>query len=234
MKRLLIALTCMSMGLASVALAKDAFPDRLLLDNFSDGDYTNDPEWTVARGSFSVEDGKLISVVGKSKKDDSADTSFEGDSWEELTNPSSNEGTTTTNPPALIYTQTELSNAFSLRLKHRFVDGKGNVVIGVYQKRRGKLGYRIVVNPRRVVRLVRLGETQGRVVVKEVPLNLENDDVHKIVWSRFSNGRHVVRIDEQKILEVVDPYFKQPFDGFFILNRSGEQHIHRIAARGRQ
>lgn len=232
MNNLLVLLLSLFVVLPAGAMAKDkAFPVRLLVDDFEDGDYTSNPSWEVARGSYTVENGKLVSRVEVAESDDEEDSGYEGFSWDQLTTSSADE-TTGVSPPALIYTKTPLSNAFSLRLDHRFVGGAGKMVLGVYQVKRGKLGYRVVIDPQRVVRLIRLGETQGRVVVANAKLDLDGDASMRIVWSRHEDGRHVVRLGETKYLDVVDPYFEEPFDGFFILNRMGEQQTDRVAARG--
>jgi len=238
MNKLLLILMALLLTLSPGAFAKEKnFPDLLLVDDFADGDYTDNPSWEVPRGVFSVVDNKLVSrVQGGAKKQQNTgtetdDTSFEDYSWEELTSGFS-DSTSSDDGPALIYTNTTLSNAFSLRLDHEFVGGTGKMVLGIYQVKRGKLGYRVVIDPQKIVRLIRLGETQGRVVVAKSPLNMNSDKPTRIVWSRFKNGRHVIRIGGEKMLDVVDPYFKEPFDGFFILNRKGEQRIDRVAARG--
>lgn len=241
MKNLSVMLLSFLILFATDALAKDkSFPVRLMMDDFEDGDYTNNPPWEVTGGVFTVEDGKLVSRVDTVEKDEEGeegeegeeeDSMFEGYSWDQLTSASSEEKTGS-DQPALIYTKTPLSNAFSLRLDTRFVGGAGKMVLGVYQVKRGQLGYRVFVNPKGVVRLIRLGEKQGRFVVAKAKLDLDGVVSTRIVWSRYEGGRHVVRIGGTKYLDIVDPYFKEPFDGFFVLNRKGEQQIDRVAARG--
>ena len=56
---------------------------------------------------------------------------------------------------------------------------------------------------------------------KSVP-KLNDGAAHVLEWTRASDGTMIVRIDGKNLIEVVDRRFRDPFDGFTLINRGGE------------
>lgn len=229
-------------------------PAVLINDDFADGDFTQDVQWTVISGDFKVEDGfGLRSVVGPTANpaaeqpaagqgggDPAAEiiggilnqvlTGGEGRRQQETEAPAPAE-------PAEIRTRLEISNSFGMRinLSARPSDAAAPFRMGPFQTDQAGFGYKLVYRPDAASGLAMIRHSPSReteIASLGRPLSLEDNTVHRIDWVRKTDGSMTVSLDGTEILQVTDTAFRDPFDGFALVNEGGDYAIRSIALTG--
>lgn len=61
---------------------------------------------------------------------------------------------------------------------------------------------------------------------------LTDEQSHQISWTRDRDGVMTIQIDGQDIITVTDRSFRDPFDGFAILNRGGDLAVREVTVAG--
>lgn len=216
---------------------------KLFSDDFSDGDFTAGPAWTVTAGRFWVEKGYgLRSAVtpqapAQQKKVSNEDLAVA--LLGSLLNRAAGGGQQTVSAPdqaAEIRLPRKITNAFSLRFELSSWEARGRLELGLTQGR-GKAGYRLAYNPGATPSLELLRVTdRGTSVVEasRVPVTLEDKKTHVIDWTRSADGSMAVAVDGEERLRVRDGGFRGPFDGFVMVNRGGDFILRRVSALGTQ
>ncbi|MFM9842084.1 MAG: hypothetical protein ACKVOI_03850 [Dongiaceae bacterium] len=213
----------------------------LLFDDFRDGNYTQNPTWTVTSGGFRVDrKGAFIGLRST------------------IYPPGTQQGQTTTGNPALdilgailnqpaqqtstakyaaIYTPVKVSNEFRIKFDFASTERFGRMDFGVYQGSGGSNAYRIAYLPNQKdsLRLLRL-TSQGVWVIGayKTTLSLEDNRRHLIEWTRDKNGVMSVVLDGQEVIRATDKNFTKPFDGFLHLNAGGSYYVRAISIEGRK
>ena len=196
----------------------------LIEDDFADGDYTQDPRWTVSAGAFSVEsDGLRSQVREQYASSDNAGEAIAGALLGALT------GAGTPRAYAAIHTGTEVPNAFTVDLTVT-TQGDGRFDFGPYQGN-GNAGYRIAFTPGAspVVQLLKASEN-GVAVIDSWQGDLGPDVEFR--WTRDARGAMKVSANGDTLFEVTDRSFREPFQGFLMVNGGGDFTVERVAVSG--
>jgi len=108
----------------------------------------------------------------------------------------------------------------------------GFLGIGPYQGQQATSGYRLlyVPQPARGDHRFELVKRSWRGDVKtigysDLAVNLQDGNSHALQWTRDKTGLMRLLIDGQKIIEVRDASFRDPFNGLAIVNRGGDYGI---------
>lgn len=225
---------------------------QLISENFSDGDFTQNPEWTVVSGAFSVTSGEglrasvapgaapqapaaanpsaeqlAVSILGRLLTGGS-ESSQETEKTTETT------ATTPAQPdtPALILLPIPIPNAFAVRLEVSSAGGAGPFELGVAQGE-NRLGYRLAYTSGGPMELLRYG-SRGVSVIDASADNivLEDGKRHLMQMTRSDAGEFVISLDDTEIIRVVDRAFRDPFQDFVLTSQGGDHNIHSLAIFG--
>jgi hypothetical protein len=154
-------------------------------------------------------------------------------------------GTETGNPGfAAIKAPVAISNAFAIEmeLSSRALAGlvDGRFEFGPYQGAQAGAGYRLAYssNPSRGTPSLELLRHSSRgtstLELHDQPLKLEDQQAHTLVWTRDKAGAMAVSLDGQELFQVTDRSFRDPFDGFAMINSGGDYALRRITIDGSQ
>ena len=214
---------------------------KLLLDTFSDGDFTHNPTWKVVRGKFRIDgNGSLFSAVGG--LDDTLQMQKGGVVPEanakrkqmgqilELMQALSNEGRSVTPKKAtkryVISSLVPTPNSFDLSLNFRSGRSKGHAEVGLFVNHEQKTGYRLLLfsDPasNQSLSLVRYEEGRSHILRWAGGLFLGNGLSHHIRWQRLDSGQMKVWIDGVEMLRVRDSGLWNGFSGLLLANEKGE------------
>ena len=216
---------------------------ELLHDEFRDGDFANNPSWTLAEGQFTVEFGVgLRSVVRPTplprttkKEADAGDLAVailgsllrKGDGG--------GGGSTTKARRAEIFIRQSITNAFAVQFDVYSREAAGRLELDLFQGDSRGSGYRIAYNPGATpgLELIRFGLRGASVIeTSDGGLGLEDGLKHRIEWTRHGTGTMVLRVDGHEKIRVTDRSFKEPFDGLSIANKGGDYSIRAITIFG--
>jgi len=211
----------------------------LLFDDFRDGNYTQNPTWTVTSGGFKVDRKGALTGLRST-----------------IYPPGTQPGQTSTGNPALdilgailnqpaqqtstakyaaIYTPVKVSNQFRIRFDFASTERFGRMDFGVYQGSGGSNAYRIAYLPNQkdLLRLLRL-TPQGVWVIGayKTTLSLEDNKRHLLEWTRDKNGVMSVVLDGKEVIRATDKNFTKPFDGFLHINAGGSYYVRAVSIEG--
>lgn len=223
---------------------------RLLFDDFADGDYQRNPTWSVTSGEYWVEKGYgLRSKVTDAPAPANGAAAGGGQiSKEQLAisvlgallqgankNPpaAQPQPTATVNKPSLIETRTRISNAFSATVELSSWKADGVFEIGITQGL-DNAGYRVVYAAGQNARLELVKITsRGRATVDAKTLTaLEDQKVHSLVWTRASDGTMSVSVDDKAILNARDESFRDPFEALQLSSQGADVIVKSVQLMG--
>jgi hypothetical protein len=211
-------------GYAGSRYAEDQDRHVLIEDDFADGDYTQDPAWTVTAGQFSV-DGKGLrsSVREQHASSDNAGEAIAGALLGALT------GAGPQRAYAAIHNGTDVPNAFAIHLSLT-TEREGRFDFGPYQGS-GDAGYRIAFTPGAspTVQLLKAGPS-GVAVIESY-----QGDLGRLVdfeWTRDEDGTMTVSANGDRLFKITDRSFREPFQGFLMLNGGGDFTVERVEVSG--
>lgn len=222
-----------------IAKYQNPWGEMVFRDQFEDGDFTNDPAWKVIQGRFWVERGLGLRSRVKSAR-------FSREMTEEEQAKaliSAILGTTTgtktqaadpgDDEPAAIALPAKVPNSFVTEVQFRSHEPGGHLEFGVYQVGSSSAGYRVIYRPGLRLRLVKVSGRGVSVVGRSsARIKLEDNRSHTIRIARFGDGKMVVAVDDKQVLTVTDTGFRDPFDGFALVNRAGDFSVSRVVAVG--
>lgn len=229
--------------LRALAQSYDAPKNILALsDDFSDGDFSANPEWNVSAGRFWIQEGwGLRSAITAAEAAPAQETkktsnkelalSLLGAVLKQATkNKSAPDPEPAATPQvATIHSAAAIPNAFSMEFVFSSWQPKGRFDIGPYQGRDIASGYRLSYTPGGGLALLQVSP-KGDSVIKQATTNvtLEDEKTHTILWSRDNRGQMNVSIDGKTVLSTTDRGFSDPFAGIAISNRGGDYIIRQI------
>ncbi|MBF0357396.1 MAG: hypothetical protein HQL70_02240 [Magnetococcales bacterium] len=220
---------------------RPAIQYKLLVDTFSDGNFTHNPEWKVLRGIFRVDgNGALLSTTGVS--DDSlkmqkggvvAKKSAQNNEIGQimgLMQVLSGEGKTAkpTNKikRSIIYSNVQTPNSFDLSLSFRSGHEQGHGEVGLFVDNPQKTGYRLLLSADPMVSqsisLIRYVRGRSQVLRGSGGIYLGNGLSHQIRWRRLESGMMSVWVDGVEMLRVRDASLWNGFSGLVLVNDRGE------------
>ena len=229
---------------------------RVLFDDFSDGDVTQNPSWAVEGRAVFVDRfaGVRTQVVPpyrprqrdtdrRQSRQDLAvqlfatilDQSGGNQRQDQGPRQGHRPGRAPYEQPIAMKTAAALPNAFALRLSlASATPDTGRLEIGVTQGG-NDLGYRVAYNAGGTpsVELVRVG-SRGTAVVdtSRQPVALEDEAAHNLLVTRTADGTMAVSIDGEEIIRTRDQSFRDSFDGILIINKAGDFTVKSVTAYG--
>jgi len=218
-----------------IASYENPWSTRLLFDDFTDGNYTANPKWTVSAGKYTL-DPKGPHRGLQSKIVPEGVATGQKIQIGNITLGTLGTGQAGPGGHASIYTPVKISNAFRIEMVFTSKEKFGRWDFGPYQGTSGNVAYRIAYFPGVTPGLQLLKVTsQGTTVLASYnqALRLEGDKEHTLVWTRDRDGLMHVAVDGQQLIAVADTGIKQPFDGFLMVNSGGTFSVRSIAINGR-
>ncbi len=109
------------------------------------------------------------------------------------------------------------------------------MLFGPYQGGNRRAGYRLAYNPggKPSLELLRVVRRSPRVIeTHDEPVNLRDGRPHLLEWNRTGDGTMTVSIDSRELMRVQDRRFRDPFDGFTLINRGGDYAVRWIRIKG--
>ncbi len=233
---------------------------ELLIDEFSDGNFTADPAWTVLSGKFWVDASlglrssvrpKPQSRRSESNRERSRDSSkdvgraifgqlldqaFKDDEPEE--SGSRPERDVSQEGPARIRLDTRITHAFSLELDfsvHHEPGVEGHFEVALLQEEAGDYGYVLAVRTgeQGMMDLYRLRRGQRELVNSST---LKGDTAigkrHELVWRQANNGQVEVCMNGEESMNLQDRAFRDPYTCLEFVNQNGEIGVSRVRILG--
>ena len=206
-----------------------------IADDFSDGTFTADPAWTVAQGEwFVTRENQLASHVDVSRSatpEEGIKRLFEGLLGNNRGR-EGREGGRAVNVASSIFLTHDISNAFDLETR-LFSGAEGLLEIGVYQGSDGRNGYRLQFSEEGWMRLVRVGSSiatlrQADFTFPAAVANSTRPEPYDVRWRRSENGRMQVWVDGVEKFNLIDNGFRDPFDGFRMVNANGRHGMDAV------
>lgn len=148
---------------------------------------------------------------------------------------------------AAVQAALSLSNAFSidatLSLRALQRGGDDGFELGPYQGVNASSGYRLsyiagdsTAGAAGSLQLLKVS-TRGGVSTLDYgsqPVSLLDGQPHSLQWTRDRDGNMTISIDGVIVIQVTDRSFRDPFDGFAVVNRGGDMAIRDITIAGVQ
>lgn len=212
----------------------------ILRDDFTDGDFTRNPTWSVSAGKFWVEPGYGLrstpELVAQPQKKLTREQKAAALLNAFLTGKQAEPTPAPAGPGhAAINVAAPIPNAFSLTFEFTSWESKGQFEIGPYLTGQGNNGYRLIYQPgaTQVLRLMRV-TSQGASVVTSFrgALNLEDRKTHVVQWTRDKTGEMVVSVDDKEKFRATDRGFQAAFDGLVLINGGGDYVVKNISVLG--
>ena len=225
------------------AAASSSYLPNTVRDDFSDGDFTDDPRWLVASGAFTVDpELGLRSVVrmpqAAAKKpietiEDLAERA-KGTLTDILGAREGVDVAEAAPEPAHIFTRAAIGNAFKLEvgLSSRIALKGARLEIDVFQGITHASGYRLVYLPGsgQPIQLARFSRTGIKTIGKHVDeLVLEDGYSHKLALARATDGTMTVTVDGAEVIRIESTALSGPFAGVAIVNSGGDYAVRRLA-----
>ena len=221
----------------------------VLSDRFEDGDFTDNPAWTVTQGRYWVERGWGLRSAVKAgaaaqsapqpepRKGRDAAAAIFGRILQQAIDPEGKLGggqTAGGAPATAIQIALALTNAFAVEIDLSSWSAEGRLEIGPYQgapkgAERAQ-GYVLAYTPGGELELLRVSPRGSSIIDRRTGLvALEDKKTHRLLWTRNANGLMTVSIDGREVLKASDKAFRGPFDGLRIVNQGGDYIFKRIA-----
>jgi hypothetical protein len=226
---------------------------RILFDDFSDGNFDRNPSWSVAGQNVVVDrfTGVRSRVVPPRRQNSGTgdrrlsnrdlaaqlfSTIIQQQAGGDQTQAQRSQRPIHMQPVKL-KTDVALPNAFALRIQltseNRDVTG-ARLEFGVTQGP-GDLGYRVAYNPGAApsVELLRVG-SRGTAVIdaSRQTVTLEDNAMHVLQFTRSTDGTMAVSIDDTEIIRSPDRSFGDTFDGIAVVNKGGDFTLRAVTAYG--
>ena len=223
---------------------------RLILsEEFADGNFTQNPVWTVRSGTFQMHQqyGLLTrqDVPRQQQSSNNAPGQPQGSLGEALLGTVLQQmlpppqGNQQNQQPAAtrsdIYTPLDMSNAFDMRVILRTRNEPGRVEFGPYVAGQNDQGYRLVYIPggNPSFALMRYSDVgSGVVQATSGPFELKSDSYHYVQWLRYQDGSMVIFVNGQEVLQAQDNAFQNGFNGLILSNLGGTHAFREITLYG--
>lgn len=227
--------------------------NELLTEDFSDGNYDQNPAWSVITGQFWV-DGRL-GLRSRSKAAQPEATPAEPRERQQdlgkallgallqealrgkADEPAAQEPLERGNEPAEIQLPLQIPNVFALQLAlsaHNPPGETGQIEFGLYQGSEGDTGYQLIMQLGERSSLELVSRINGRTrVIESVAMdNIDDGQSHAIEWRRDPAGQIQVSLDQNPLVTVRDNSFRYPFRQLSIRNQAGDFAVASITLHG--
>lgn len=201
----------------------------VLEDNFEDGNYTQNPRWTVMSGKFSVNSSGLHSsavqrtLAQKKASEQDISTAILGVILEHATGTADKpKASDNSSHPgqAKIYIKKNIPSSFALKVELSLSASQGRVELGPYIGSRQQQAYQLLLLPEQSqIQLLRVNGYKSS-VIESVTVDLPVNNKLLIEWLRDDSGLMRVALNGKQLFKVADRYYKTPFSGFMLSNYS--------------
>jgi len=214
---------------------------QVLFDDFADGDFTQNPAWTVGAGRYWIEKGwGLRNALDEAKAASSGTTSKDaaaaifGQILNQALGGSASDSSSSTSSgtqPTSIFADTPITNAFSIELDlSSWVGDEGEFIMGPYQGSDRASGYRLSYTVGEGLAMRIRSRSGARTIAIELgPFALEDKKAHAIQWTRTADGTMQVNLDGKTIFDLRDVNFRDSFTGFGMATRGGDFIVKRVS-----
>ena len=111
--------------------------------------------------------------------------------------------------------------------------GQGGLEIGVYRGANRNAGYRLAYTPGKGLALLGVNQWGSSVIdATRTDIALLDGKDHVIEWTRTDDGHMIVRLDGAEIFARTDRGWRDPFDGFHLINRGGDYLLRSLTIDG--
>lgn len=224
--------------------------NRIIFDDFRDGDYVNSPAWQLVDGGFRIESGLGLHTLERpvEKRQEPRQKSSE-DSGRELAisilgslleqNEPKDSGNTVGQAQApargALQMNTGIPNGFAAELQLRAVGQQGEIEFLVLTGGQQSEGYRITYAPggspsfeiRRFT-----GRGTSVIAAHYEPLNIHDGAFHRLVWTRHPSGEIQIKVDDQVLVSTSDRTIEDSFEAFQIRYTGGDFAIREVSLWG--
>jgi len=227
--------------------------DELVYEDFSDGDFRQDPQWQPISGQFWV-DGRLglrsrteaalsrqpeqpqrweKQDLGKALLGALLQEALKGDKRK----PEPDRATTQRGGPAEIHLPLSIPGVFSVQTEfslHNAPAEQGEIEFGLYQNPQGSSGYRLVLYTGKRSTIELLSLRGGRTTIIDA-IDLPEFGIgqpHELAWRRSPNGQITILFDGEQLSQTRDHSFRHPFKRFVIKNVAGDLAVQSVAIHG--
>ncbi len=221
---------------------------RLVDDDFRDEEFDSNPQWLVGSGEFYVSRSGLESRATATTASRSGGSNGGSASTEEvvvgvianllarrLSDDDNSQQQAQQQPAgdAQIFLPVAISNPFSMTAEVYQRRAGASLELLVYQGAQRSFGYSLLFEPGKNALLIRRS-SRGAAVVQEsaAPVTFETNTIHVVQWTRNADGFMTLSIDGAAVMETLDRGFRDPFDGFSLINRGGEYGLASIRIDG--
>ncbi|WP_428622936.1 hypothetical protein [Sedimenticola sp.] len=228
--------------------------NELLSEDFSDGDYDQNPSWQVISGQFWV-DGRLglrsrseAAAAEPAASEQPAQKQDLGKALlgallqealrgKEKNQPSEAAPADKRHEPAEIQLPLQIPTVFALQLElsvHNPPREPGQIEFGLYQDSEGDTGYQmnLLLGERSSLELLSRINGRTRVIESVAMDSIGDGQTHTIEWRRDPNGQTDVLIDEKPLVRVRDHAFRHPFKQLAIRNQAGDFAVGSVILHG--
>lgn len=222
---------------------------RAISDDFSDGDYQNQPSWQVISGHFEVlgNQGLLARTVQaappppapaakEEKRNAGRDLAFAllSEILKKPDQASEPEPTDTavvgSDEPAVIHLPAAITNSFKLAMSTQIRGDTGQYSIAVYQGGPDQAGYRLRLNhaPQTELVLERYN-SRGTSTIDQARVPQEMGANIDLDWQRQADGSMRIHVNDAEVINTRDLGFKDPFSGISFASTQGDTLLRRIS-----
>ena len=227
--------------------------DELISEDFSDGDFSQDPAWQTVSGEFwldrrlglrsrtPVREARQEQPAEEPKKEkQDFGKALLGALLKEALGPEKEKDQQPSRQPsgpAEILLPQQIPSVFAVEMEisvHNRPSEEGQYEFGLYQNTQGSSGYRLVLftgdRPTLEVLSIRSGRTM--VLDSVTVADLSDGESHALGWRRDPNGRMEVLVDGTSVSSVRDNSFRYPFTQFSLTNKGGDMAMQSLSLQG--
>ena len=204
-------------------------------EDFKDGDYTNNPRWTVLSGQFIVTSrGRLQSRLDVERPVEKPAAESESDLFGSIfkevirsaTEKKDEKATSREVEEASIRTAADIGPAFEVDLELVSESEWGSMEIvllgGDTLTPYYRMVYQAAPSSSRPIQIFRDRGSHKYLIEEALKYPVLDDGLpHRIQWIRDSQGNMKVLVDEQEVLSTVESYYNKAFSGISLVNRGG-------------
>jgi len=201
-----------------------------LNDTFADGDYTGDPVWTVTEGRYFIEaNWGLRNVLEEASASGSGDGDVAKQIFGQILNQALGGKQQSRVQATAIFTEAAISNAFAAEIEVSSWVNEGRLILGPYQGNDRVAGYRVAYNVGGSIDLLAVSNRGIRAVQRAPgPFTLEDKKVHLVAIERDRDGRTIVKLDGETIIDVTDQSFRDGFQGWGFATEGGDFIVKQV------
>jgi hypothetical protein len=219
------------------------WPNQIFFDNFSNGQYPDNRRWNVSAGNWRI---VTQPSPGLATRVNTQQSGQYGNNNQNVLNgllgaliaPQGNNQSQNQqgNGYAGISAPVAIPNAFNLHIEFSASHDAQRLDMGMYRNNSDG-GYFLSYMPTAPrgfqLTVVVPGQQSRLLALTAASINLNGQGTHAVDWKRDRDGRMIVALDGQEIMNVTDTSLRKPFDGFAMGNSGGFYIIRSVAISGR-